>query len=97
MQGKLYIIAGPVFKESKDYKYSQPVLGYPLPDDFLKVVYTTGGEASYFLFEAALPVHVHHCERRAALEQIQEARRLTLMPRALNLAFDALDEKLVCD
>lgn len=95
-QGEVYIVAGPIFEENKDYEHTQPESEYVVPDGFFKVVYTTGGEASYFLFEAALPVHVHHCERRVTLEQIQEASRLTLMPGAINLAFETLDEKLGC-
>ena len=96
-QGEVYIIAGPIFEESKNYRHTQPESEHVSPEGFFKVVYTTSGEASYFLFEATLPVHVHHCERRATLEQIQEASRLTLMPRAINLAFETMDEKLGCN
>lgn len=96
-QGEVYILAGPIFKEGKDDKITQSEAKYLLPDGFFKVVYTTDGKASYFLFEAGLPVHVHHCERRSTPEQIQKASRLTLMPRAANFAFDTLDEKLGCN
>ena len=95
-QGELYVIAGPIFKQDIDGNSSQLGSDYSFPDSYFKVVHTISGEVSYFLFEADLPVHVHHCERLATRKQIQEATGLMFMPRVGNVALETLDEKLGC-
>ena len=95
-QGELYVIAGPILKQSIDFDSPQRGSEPSFPDGYFKVIYTINGEVSYFLFEADLPVHVHHCDRRATREQIEDVSGLTLMPRVDNVALKTLDKKLGC-
>lgn len=93
---EVYILTGPVFREDSDTQQLATSKPHQVPDAFYKIVMTEDGRGSAFLFEQDTPVHVHHCDMRTTLEEIERLTSLDMFPLSEAQAIGALDEGLGC-
>ena len=95
-ESEVYVIAGPVY-------YPEPVME-PLPtatpnrvpDAFFKIIVTESGRGTVFLLPQDSAIHVHHCETRSSLEEIEALTGLLFFPERPGLTLEPLDQALGC-
>ena len=76
-RGEVYVVAGPLY-EAPQEKAAQGV--GRLPTGFFKLIVSDSGELSVFRFDQQFAVHVHHCNARSSLKEIEAATGLRFFP-----------------
>ena len=95
-ESEVYVLTGPIFRETPVVASLQTQTQHRVPDAFFKVVVSTDSEATAFIFDQGLPVHVHHCDSRASIDEIERATGLDLFPENSRLVSGSLDVSLGC-
>jgi len=93
---EVFVLAGSIYKPTPEMPRLSTNTQHRVPDAFFKIVMTAQGQGSVFLFDQHTPVHVHHCELRTTLSQIESLTGLELFPENPQLVFDSLDLNLGC-
>ena len=81
-EAAVYVYTGAIFDSEAEPKLLTGGNGYRIPDRFFKIVLTEDGRAAAFLFPQETAVHVHHCDLRADIEEIEALSGLTFFPAA---------------
>ena len=79
-EAAVYVVTGPVFYPEAEPRTLDTEKQHRIPDGFFKVVLTREGRAAAFLFSQDTPVHVHHCDLRSSLAEIEGLTGLELFP-----------------
>lgn len=95
-EGELYVLTGPVY-DPDGVAVSLPTeTPHRVPDGFFKLIANREGAIAAFRFDQQTPVGVHHCERRATLEELQQATGLRFFPQLSSPPQASLYAKLGC-
>lgn len=94
--GELFVIAGPLYDTADPHPSLATIKPHKVPNGFFKVIATADGEISAFTFDQDLPFHVHHCERRTSLAEIERITGLDLFPQSPDWPNSNLDQQLGC-
>ncbi len=92
----VFVITGPVYKTSPVVTQLNTPKSHRVPDAFFKIVVTESGFASAFLLGQEIPVHVHHCELRVPIAELEKFTGLDFLPEAGSRQFAPLDSGLGC-
>ena len=95
-ESEVYVLTGPIFRETPVVASLQTQVQHRVPDAFFKIVVSTDSRAAAFIFDQDLPVHVHHCDSRASIEEIESATGLEFFPENPRLVSGSLDTSLGC-
>lgn len=79
-EAAVYVVTGPVFYPEAEPRMLDTDKQHRIPDGFFKVVLTREGRAAAFLFPQDTAVHVHHCDLRSSLAEIEDLTGLELFP-----------------
>ena len=79
-EGDVFVISGPVYKSEPEVEPLLTEKSHRVPDAFFKIVVTSSGQGAAFMFDQSVPVHVHHCELRATVDEIEQATGLRFFP-----------------
>ena len=93
---EVFVLAGPVYKSTPQVSALSTRKSHRVPDAFFKIVITQQGLGSVFLFEQNTGVHVHHCELRSTVAEIETLTGLDFFPDNPSLVLDSLDSLLGC-
>ena len=96
-ESAVFVVAGPIFDPDSAPRQLDTVKTHRVPDGFFKVVATRDGRAAAFIFSQDTPVHVHHCELRSSIEDIEEITGLELFPEGGSRLDMSLYSNLGCD
>ncbi|HAJ76880.1 MAG TPA: hypothetical protein DCM64_10540 [Gammaproteobacteria bacterium] len=78
--GEVYVLTGPVYKPEPQVESLLTDTPHRVPDAFFKIVITATGLGAAFIFDQDSAVHVHHCEMRATIDEVERATGLRLFP-----------------
>ena len=92
----VFIVTGPVYHEEPQSPQLRTDKPHRVPDAFFKIVMTESGQATAFMLEQNVPVHVHHCEMRVTIAELEAVTGLDFFPEAGTRQFTALDSSLGC-
>ena len=81
-EAAVYVYTGAIFDPEAEPRLLTEDSGYRIPDKFFKIVLTEDGRAAAFLFPQDTAVHVHHCDLRAGIEEIEALSGLDFFPAA---------------
>ncbi len=81
-EAAVYVYTGAMFDSDAEPKFLLGATGYRIPDRFFKIVLTEDGRAAAFVFPQETSVHVHHCDLRADIEEIEALSGLEFFPAA---------------
>lgn len=95
-QNDVFVIAGPIYKEVQTASQLQTSKEHRVPDGFFKIIVTEFGGGSAFLFDQEEPVHMHHCNLRTSIEEIESLTGLDFFPEIPRLNLESLDVELGC-
>lgn len=95
-ESEVYVLAGPIFRETPVIANLDTQVQHRVPDAFFKIVVSTDNRATAFIFDQDLPVHVHHCDSRASINDIESATGLEFFPENPRLVSGSLDTSLGC-
>lgn len=95
-EDEVYIVTGPIFRESPEVSSLITRNIHRVPDAFFKIVVSADNRVTAFIFDQNLPVHVHHCDNRASIEEIESATGLKFFPENPGLVEGRLDTSLGC-
>ena len=95
-ESEVYILTGPIFRETPVAASLETQARHRVPDAFFKIVVSADNRATAFIFDQDLPVHVHHCDTRAAIDEIETATGLEFFPENPRLVLGLLDTNLGC-
>ena len=95
-ENEVYVLTGPIFRETSIAASLQTQTEHRVPDAFFKIVVSTNNRTTAFIFGQDLPVHVHHCENRASINEIEKATGLEFFPENPRLVLGSLDSGLGC-
>jgi len=95
-EGEVFVVTGPIYKSIQEAPQLQTTRLHRVPDAFFKIVITEAGRGSAFIFDQSVPVHVHHCELRTTISEIEDATGLRFFPDAAQLNVIPLDSSLGC-
>ena len=95
-EGEVYVLTGPIFRETSIAASLQTQTEHRVPDAFFKIVVSKNNRATAFIFDQDLPVHVHHCDNRTSINEIEEATGLDFFPENPRLVLESLDSSLGC-
>jgi len=93
---EVFVLAGPVYGPTPQVSALSTRKSYRVPDGFYKIVITEQGQGSVFLFGQNTPVHVHHCELRSTIPEIETLTGLDFFPEHPRLVLDSLDLLVGC-
>ena len=79
-EGDVFVLTGPVYKSEPEVAPLLTEKAHRVPDGFFKIVITQSGQGAAFMFDQSVPVHVHHCELRATVDEIEQATGLRFFP-----------------
>ena len=79
-EGEVYVLTGPIYKPQPEAESLLTDTPHRVPDAFFKIVITATGLGAAFIFDQDSPVHVHHCEMRATVDEVERATGLRLFP-----------------
>ncbi|MEX0617574.1 MAG: DNA/RNA non-specific endonuclease [Pseudohongiellaceae bacterium] len=91
--GEVHVITGPLYN-------TRQASGTGLadtPQAFFKLVASTDGHISSFVFDQELPEHALFCEQRASFAEVQIASGLDFFPDAQQWPSGSLDTQLGCN
>ncbi|MFM1897727.1 MAG: hypothetical protein RLZZ385_2801 [Pseudomonadota bacterium] len=94
--GEVYVLTGPIFDPAAPMPALPTGTPHQIPSGFYMVLAVAGGRVSAFRFDQQQAFHVHHCERRVNLEEIELATGLDLFPEAEQWPAGNLDQQLGC-
>lgn len=92
----VYVVTGPVYRSSPQVAQLHTTKPHRVPDAFFKIVVTEAGLATAFLLEQEIPVHVHHCDLRVSIAELEDLTKLDFFPEAGSQQFAPLDSSLGC-
>jgi len=95
----LYILSGPLYRlpeGTEDGSGQLPVSRQKIAAAYFQVVATAAGDVTAFIFPQQLPVHVHHCEQRISLFELEELSGLDFFPLQPQWPAADLDRGLGC-
>ncbi len=95
-ENEVYVLTGPIFRETPVVANLETIKPHRVPDAFFKIIVSSDDRATAFIFDQDLPVHVHHCDNRVSIEEIEEATGLQFFPENPRLVSGALDASLGC-
>jgi len=95
-ESEVYVLTGPIFRQTPVVASLQTQAQHRVPDAFFKIVVSADNEVAAFIFDQGLPVHVHHCDNRASIDEIEKATGLDLFPENPRLVSGTLDTSLGC-
>ena len=79
-KGEVYVIAGPIYDLDPKMENLLTDNSHRVPDRFFKIVVDSGGQVAGFIMDQTAPIHRHHCEMSASLEEIEELTEFDLFP-----------------
>jgi endonuclease G len=90
----VYVLTGPLFE-----RLMPPLPGaderHRVPSGYWKVILTTDGRMSSFIFDQATPRNAKYCDQRKSLDEVELRARLSLLPTSVR-GFGPLDAELDC-
>ncbi|MBL4580518.1 MAG: DNA/RNA non-specific endonuclease [Gammaproteobacteria bacterium] len=92
----VHVLTGPIFRETPVAANLEIQAQHRVPDAFFKIVVSIDNRATAFIFDQDLPVHVHHCDRRATIDEIERLTGLDFFPEDPRLVSGMLDTSLGC-
>lgn len=108
-QGSLYVLSGPIYqleaateesielRQSSEESFSHlPPSRQRIPAAYFQIVANVDGAVSAFLFPQQLPVHIHHCERRVTVTELERLTGLEFFPQQSQWPVANLDQGLGC-
>lgn len=95
-ESEVYILTGPIFRETAIVASLETQVQHRVPDAFFKIVVSKDNRATAFIFDQDMPVHVHHCDSRASVDEIERATGLDFFPGNPKLVLGSLDTSLGC-
>ena len=95
-ENEVYVVTGPIFRETPISVSLETDKQHRVPDAFFKIIVSNDERATAFIFDQNLAVHVHHCDNRATIEEVEEATGLEFFPENPRLVSGALDASLGC-
>lgn len=95
-ESEVYILTGPIFRETPVAASLETQARHRVPDAFLKIVVSADNRATAFIFDQDLPVHVHHCDSRTTIDEIEKATGLEFFSENPRLVSGLLDASLGC-
>lgn len=95
-EGEVYVLTGPIFRETPVVASLETQTRHRVPDAFFKIIVSADNRATAFIFEQDLPVHVHHCDSRASIDEIERVTGLDFFPENPRLVSGSLDTSLGC-
>lgn len=95
-ENEVYVVTGPIFRDTPVVASLETQKQHRVPDAFFKIIVSSDERATAFIFDQDLPVHVHHCDNRASIEEIEEATGLQFFPENPRLISGELDTSLGC-
>lgn len=95
-ESEVYVLTGPIFRETPVVSGLETQTQHRVPDAFFKIVVANDNQASAFIFGQDLAVHVHHCDNRASIAEIESATGLGFFPENPSLVAGSLDASLGC-
>ena len=95
-ESEVYILTGPIFRETPVAAGLETQARHRVPDAFFKIVVSADNRATAFIFDQNLPVHVHHCDTKVTIGEIETATGLDFFPENPRLVLGLLDTNLGC-
>ncbi len=98
-QGEVYVVTGPIFDAEDEDRVSellQTDTSHRVPDKFFKVVVNNLGQSAAFILSQSAPVHVHHCEMIASIDDIEKLTGLDLFSVSTPKIDDSVYSDLGC-
>jgi endonuclease G len=95
-ESEVYILTGPIFRETPVAASLETQARHRVPDAFFKIVVSAENRATAFIFDQDLPVHVHHCDSRTTIDEIEKATGLEFFSENPRLVSGLLDASLGC-
>ena len=95
-ENEVYVVTGPIFRETPVVASLEINKQHRVPDAFFKIIVSSDDRATAFIFDQDLPVHVHHCDNRVSIEEIEAATGLQFFPENPGLVSGELDTSLGC-
>ena len=95
-ESEVYILTGPIFRETPVAASLETQARHRVPDAFFKIVVSADNRATAFIFDQDLPVHVHHCDSRTTIDEIEKATGLEFFSENPRLVLGLLDASLGC-
>lgn len=92
----VFVVTGPIYKSSPAISQLRTTKPHRVPDAFFKIVITESGLATAFLLDQGIPVHVHHCDLRVSIAELETMSALDFFPEAGTRQFGSLDNGLGC-
>lgn len=93
---EVYILTGPIFRETPELEGLDTATPHRVPDAFFKIIVSADDRSTAFIFDQGLPVHVHHCDNRVEIEEIEAATGLQFFPESRRVGWGSLDDSLGC-
>ena len=95
-ESEVYILTGPIFRETPVAASLETQARHRVPDAFFKIVVSADNRATAFIFDQDLPVHVHHCDSRTTIDEIEKATGLEFFSENPRLVSGLLDASMGC-
>jgi endonuclease G len=95
-ESEVYVLTGPIFRETPVAASLETQARHRVPDAFFKIVVSADNRATAFIFDQDLPVHVHHCDSRTTIDEIEKATGLEFFSENPRLVSGLLDASLGC-
>ena len=95
-ESEVYILTGPIFRETPVAASLETQARHRVPDAFFKIVVSADNRATAIIFDQDLPVHVHHCDSRTTIDEIEKATGLEFFSENPRLVSGLLDASLGC-
>ncbi len=95
-ESEVYVITGPIFRDVPVVSPLATETEHRVPDAFFKIISSLDNRTTAFIFEQDLAVHVHHCELRTSIEEIERVTGLQFFPQQARRDSASLDASLGC-
>ena len=92
----LFVLTGPLYDARSDQLQLPTTKPHKVPTGFFKVIATAEGNVTAFVFQQDVPFHIHHCELRLPLSQVEELSGFELFPEQPGWPVGDLSERLGC-
>lgn len=93
----VFVVTGPVYSELPQVAQLRTEKPHRVPDAFFKIVVTESGLATAFLLNQQIAVHIHHCDLRVSIAELERLTMLDFFPEAGARQFSPLDSSLGCN
>lgn len=95
-ESEVYVVTGPIYREVPTVSSLDTQTQHRVPDAFFKIVVSADDKLSAFVFDQDLAVHVHHCDNRVSIDEIERVTGLEFFPESPGLVSGSLDTSLGC-